>query len=355
MKIYIFLSALFLFFGCNSPQVRTRISKTAQSDSANNPQKEKIQFSDLQLENYLDSIGKLPSQKWIDQASYFSDSIFRNQLSLSDTLSAFDFKKLQKAIKSKTIDLPFARKIFRDLAIDSINLKKDKLTLTILSFDKHKYDFNEFAIYIGNSYDTEICELYFFKSNTIISKHKIDYRHGLSLDHYKDTDGKTVVYYKENYESGSGIWWYNMYFYKYVDNKIIPILNELENSNLQYPWHIRVLRLESTILKTNPLTIKMVYSQELPDTTNNLHSIINDSTVIQYNWNEQTKALEGNYSNSKLSRAQLITWYLTDNELLFINSFHNVLKKKLKDSLLLREATLKYLNEVKNTIQNKPE
>lgn len=355
MKIYLFLSVTILFFCCHSPQVKTKVSKTVESDSTKNPQKVKIQFSDLQLENYLDSIGNLPSQKWIDQASYFSDSIYRNQLSLSDTLSGDDFKKLQKAIRSKTIDLPFARKIFRDLAIDSINLKKDKLPLTLLSFDTYKYQFNEFAIYVGNLYDSEICELYFFKSNTIISKHKIYYRYGLSLDHYKDADGKTVVYYKENYESGTGIWWYNLYFYKYADNKIIPILNELENSNLQYPWHIRVLRLESYILKTNPLTIKMVYSQELPDTTNNLHSIINDSTIIQYNWNEQRKTLEGDYSKSKLSRAQLITWYLTDNELLFINSFHTTLRNKLKDSLIIREATLKYLNEVKNATPNKPE
>ena len=352
MTKFLFPLLIITFISCQSRQTKHPVSNDINVDTTR-VQRKYIQYSAQQLEYFLDSIGQLSSQKWIDNATFYSDSIFKNQLSLNDVLTAEDFNKLKRAAKFKAIDISLAKKIFRDLAIDSISLKKDKLQLTLLSFDNHKYEFNEFAIYVGNLYDTEICELYFFKSNAIISKHKIYYRYGLSLDHYKDADGKTVVYYKENYESGSGIWWYNMYFYKYFDNKIIPILNELENSNLQYPWHIRVLRLESTILKATPLTIKMVYSQELPDTTNNLHSIINDSTVIHYEWNEQSRTLEGDYSKSKLSRAQLITWYLTDNELLFINSFHNTLRNKLKDSLLIREATLKYLNEVKNAIKSK--
>ena len=97
----------------------------------------------------------------------------------------------------------------------------------------------------------------------------------------------------------------------------------------------------------------MVYSQQLPDTANNFHYITNDSTIVQYKWNELNKTLDGDYSNSKLSRQQLISWYLTDNELLFINSFHRRLHNMLNDSLVIRNATLDYLNKVKNATHNK--
>ena len=353
MRNFLLPFLIILFISCHPRQTQHSNTQKNSLDSTQNQKIKEIRFSDNQLEYFLDSIGKLPSETWMERVSFFSDSIFKNQQSLNDFLSPEDFLKLKAAVKSKSIDRLFAGKIFRNLIIDSLNLKKDKLPLMFISFDKHKNDFNEFAVYIDNSNINEICDLYFFKSNAIIAKHTIDYRYGFSLDHYKDGDGRTVVYYKENYESGSGIWWYNWYFYKYADNKIIPILNELENSNLQYPWGLRVLRLESSILNTNPLTIKMVYSQELTDTTDIHHTLVNDSTIIHYRWNESSQALVGDYSNSKLSRGQILSWYLTDNELLFMNSFQRTLRDNLNGATPIRTATLSYLNAVKNAIRNK--
>lgn len=344
---------LLLFISCHSRPQKPAISSLLSSDSTQFQQIKKIQYSDRQLEYFLDSIGQAAPQSWVEKVSFYSDSIFKNQQSLRDSLSDDDFKNLKSSIRHKSIDRLFAEKIFRNLVVDNSYLKKDKLPLMFISFDKHKNDFNEFALYIDNSNINEICDLYFFKSKAIIAKHKIDYRYGLSLDHFKDGDGKTIVYYKENYESGTGIWWYNWYFYKYADNKIIPVLNELENSNLQYPWGLRVLRLESSILTTNPLMIKMVYSQELADTSDFRHTLVNDSTIIHYRWNESSQTLDGDYSNSKLSRAQILSWYLTDNELLFMNSFQRTLRDNLHGSDSIRKVTLNYLNSVKNTIRRK--
>ncbi len=353
MKIFLFPFLISLFIGCHQRQPKHISSLPKNTDSTQNQKIKETQYSDTQLEYFLDSIGRLPSETFMTGVSFHSDSIFKNQMALNDFLSPNDFLTLKKAVKSKSIDKVFAGKIFRNLETDSIYLKKDKLPLMFISFDQHKNDFNEFAVYIDNSNINEICNLYFFKSNALIAKHTINYRYGLSVDHFKDADGKTVVYYKENYESGSGIWWYNWYFYKYTDNKIIPILNELENSNLQYPWGLRVLRLESSILKTNPLIIKMVYSQELADTSDFRHTLVNDSTIIRYKWNESSQTLDCDYSNSKLSRAQILSWYLTDNELLFMNSFQRTLHENLNSATPIRNATLSYLNAVKNSTHNK--
>jgi hypothetical protein len=225
------------------------------------------------------------------------------------------------------------------------------IPFTFVSFDKNKKEFKEFAVCLGYADAGWSCEMYFFSGNKIVAKHNINHRYGLELEHYKDIDGKTVVYYKENYQSGTGIWWFNFYFYKYYNNKLIPILNELENGNLQFPWSTRVLWLESTIQKTNPLTLKMVYYQAFSDSAES-PKYINDSTFVQYSWDDKTKKLVGNYDKSKISKAQILTYYLEDNELLFINAYNELLKNNLQDKRF-RQSTFNYLNEVKNHYDNK--
>jgi len=352
MRFVFFIFILFLFFSCQFRSVKNTASERDNSDSTE-IQIPEIKYSDQKLESFLDSVGNLSPNPWMEKVSFFSDSIFRSGKSLNDSLTPEDFKELKAACKSKQIDQKFARKILPDLVLDSAFLKLEKIPLTLISFDQHDSDFKEFAVCAGNPELTGSTELYFFQSNKIISKHSNYNRYGLSIDHFKDSDGKTIIYYIENYESGSGIWWNNYYFYKYYGHQLIPVLNEIQNANLQPGWSIRVLNLESSILKTNPLTMKVVYSQELPDTANNLHLIVSDSTIIRYQWNEPSKTLEGDFANSKLSNAQKLTFYLQDNELLFINSFHSSLRNMLNDSLVIRNATLDYLNKVKNVTRNK--
>jgi hypothetical protein len=350
MKYIPLAFVIFLFFSCQFRTVKNTSPEKSSSDSA---KYEQVQFSVRELESFLDSVGNLSPKQWIEKVSFFSDSIFRSGQALNDSLNPEDFKELKAACKSKLIDQKFARKILPDLILDSAFLKMEKIPLALISFDRHDSDFKEFAVCAGNPELADSCELYFFQSNKIISKHLNYNRYGLSIDHFKDSDGRTIVYYIENYESGSGIWWSNYYFYKYYGHQLIPVLNEIQNANLQPGWSIRVLNLEASILKINPLTMKMVYYQELPDTSNNLHSIVSDSTIIRYQWNEKSKTLDGNYANSKLSMPQKLSFYLQDNELLFINSYHSRLRNMLNDSLLVRSATLDFLNKVKNVTRNK--
>ena len=191
------------------------------------------------------------------------------------------------------------------------------------------------------------CVLYFFKGNKIIAKHNINHRYGLELKNYKDSDGKTIIYYKENFGSGSGIWQFNYYFYKFYDDKLIPILNELENGNLNGWGSSRNFWLEAIVTNTKPLTLKKVYHQELSDTTASYTKIIDDSTFVQYKWDEKTRTLVGNYEKSKINAFQELTYYLADNELLFMNTYYATLKDCLKDKSK-REVVLSYLNTIKS-------
>ena len=127
-------------------------------------------------------------------------------------------------------------------------------------------------------------------------------------------------------------------------------MNELENANLQFPWSVRTLWLKSTIQRTNPLTLKMVYYQAFSDSIKS-PNYVDDSTFVQYTWDEKTKTLIGNYEKSKINKAQIMTYYIEDNELLFINAYYRTIKTNLLDKKF-RQSTLNYLNEVKNHYDN---
>ena len=144
---------------------------------------------------------------------------------------------------------------------------------------------------------------------------------------------------------------FNYFFYKYDGDKLIPILNELQNGNIQGSLGTRVLWLESTIQKTNPLTIKMVYYSQfaIKDDEHGAYGpmIINDSTTVQYLWDEHAKTLQGQYAKSKISKAQILSYYLEHNDFLFMNSYYSTLKAALRDKAKSK-LILEYLNKVKN-------
>ncbi|MDN5285804.1 MAG: hypothetical protein JWR38_2078 [Mucilaginibacter sp.] len=349
----IFYVLIFLtFIGCihqdkqRSKSIHTQKSTNAKPSDKNN---KKIQYSDQQLEMFLDSTGKLPTQPLVDKTSFGADSVFKSQQQMDKPISPNDFNRLKLAIRSSKIDVKTAKSIFGNFEVDSTYVNEGILPVELFSFDKNKNEFNEYAICLGDHGRSWNDGLYFLKSNIIISKHNAYNRYGLDLTHYKDVDGKTVVYYKEGFDSGSGIWWNNFFFYKYDGNKLIPILNELENGNMQGFWGFRILWLESSIQKTNPLTIKMVYYDQLPDTSKADYGprIVDDSTTVRYIWDERSKTLQGQYTQSKISKAQILSYYLNENDLLFINTYYKTLKSSLQDKAK-RKGTLVYLNNVKN-------
>ena len=356
MKIIFYISILLFLTCCGSAQ-KNNIpgnSDGTENNTTTDAENEKpqIQYTDQQLERYLDSIGGLPPSKLADNVSFFADSTFKNQLQMDRNLSESDFEKLKKIINEKEeieriIDLKTAKRIFGEIAVDSSYLVSGRIPVTLISFDKNQNDLNEFAICLGNPNSGWNCKLYFFKRNRIIAKHLIEHHYGLEIKHYKDTDNKTIIYYEENFGTGTGIWQFNYFFYKYDGNKLIPILNELQNGNLQTGWGPRIYWLETSIVKTNPLTLKMVYYQELYDKKGNAHRIIDDSTFVQYAWDENAKVLAGDYRNSKINKQQILTYFVADNEILFINTYYKTLKSSLKVKKK-RQLTLLYLNKIKN-------
>lgn len=360
MKIQFSIVILLLLVICDKEQ-RQKSDIDLQTTDTLKTNKKETSYTDQQLEFYLDSIGNFTPSYFAQNVSFVADSIYRGQLQMNKVISQTDFSKLKQAINEedeilRTIEIKIAKNIFGEIQVDSTYIASGKIPVTFLSFDQKKEDLNEYAICLGYTEGGEFgwsCVLYFFKKNKIIAKHTIYHRYGLELEHYKDDDGKTIIYYKENFGSGSGIWQFNFYFYKFYDDKLIPVLNELENGNLN-SWGKRNFWLETFVAKTNPLTLKMVYHQFFYATKGEgeNYRIIDDSTFVQFSWDEKSKTLIGNYEESKINKFKILTYYLDSNDLLFINTYYNELKKGLKDKTK-RHIVLNYLNGVKNYYESK--
>ena len=370
MKIIHGLLVVFILTGCSDVHkpgnkkiaLKATVNKTPAADTVEKPI---IQYSDQQLESFLDSVGHLPEQPLADKAGFGADSIFRNQLQLDGVVSPKDLKILIHAAHKGVIAVKTARRIFRNKHISTSCTEKSifltyRVGLTPVVYYPFDVSKGEYAICIGDPSHCESAYLYFFKGNRVIAVHDFYDRFSPGLKYFKDGDGRTVVYYAKMFEEGTGIWWFNYYFYKYDGNKLMPVLNELQNANLLQPspsnWGLRQVWLESFIQKTSPLTIKMVYHQDLRDTlyrdSDKIDStsgvkIVNDSTIVRYRWNERTKSFQGQYQESKISKEQILSYYLVDNELLFINAHYKTLKGLLLDKTK-RKSTLNYLNKIKN-------
>ncbi|MCD9014457.1 hypothetical protein [Parachryseolinea silvisoli] len=356
MRNSLYIGALIILLGCGHPEKADNATpqvSPAVTRSPENPQRtptsapeenRKRSYNDRLLETYLDSIGDLSPVRWMKNAAFTTDSVFRNRTPWDKTIRAKDFALLKNGCKTGMLDIALAKRIFGDIAGDSAYLEQGALPLQFIPFDTRESNFHEFAICpLGDGgWD---CDVFFFSGNRIVAKHHIYHRYGLQVDHYKDRDGKTVIYYKENYRSGSGIWWFNYCFYKYDGGKLIPVLNELAEANQQFPWGARIFTLKSTVQKTNPLTLKMVYSQAFSDGPES-PVFIHDSTLVRYTWHEESKTFRGVYEKSKITKPQILTYYLEDTEHLFIHTHHDMLKRFLQTDTM-RTRTLDYLDLIK--------
>ncbi|WP_421796747.1 hypothetical protein [Haliscomenobacter sp.] len=294
-------------------------------------------YSEKQLESFLDSVGRLPIEPMVKEARHYSDSVFYGIQPLAVSWSEEDFSRLLKEAKKGWVSESLAQKYH--LNYQKEMLHEGKLPAESFIFNIQK---GEFALSFGPGASWG-AEVYFFQNSRCIAKQHIEHRYGLEIEHYVDEAGKTVIYYKENFASGTGIWWFDYYFYRYEEGELLPVLSELQNGNLSMIPAYRSKWLESTIIDTKPLTLKMVYYVS----GENGEYIINDSTNVQYRWDLKAKMLKGDYEHSKLSQNQVLAYNLgTGNDLFFIRAHYEKLKQLLKDKRK-RKLVFYFLNEAK--------
>ncbi len=303
-------------------------------------------YPDKELMRFVDSVAACDPARWRKELSFYPDSIYNSQASVNKELSLTDFEGLKRSCREKKIKLSLLTKLFPGERIDTIRIEKGYFPLGVYSFSESGLE--QFAVEVYE--DGWTSRLYFFDKNRLIGKHSVFHKYGLELEHFKAGDGEWVVYYKQNLVSGSGIWWWNALFFKYSNGMLLPVLDELQSANLRDYSGRRSYRFEARLLKTNPLTMKMVYSDEFPDpATGAPIEILNDSTEVVYAWSDGQKQYVADFTGSTLNRDKIISYYEGENALLFIYSHKNLLKNLMGDAdSLKRKAVRAYLSEAKS-------
>ncbi|WP_295800553.1 hypothetical protein [Mucilaginibacter sp.] len=367
MKTFYGIFFILALLSCNNkPTSAVKMDAPKKVDKRPPPaEKAIVKYTDKQLEAFLDSVGHLQQQPLADRVAFGVDSTFNNFTKpMNRVVPAAEFDQLKKAIKARMIAPKLARAIFGEFSGDSTcnanglldSVKKGYVHLSYFPFDKLR----QFAVRVSDAEHCNGSDLYFFRDNKIIAKQDGYNRYfDDDIKYYPAGDGNTIVYRMIEFNRGSGIWWNQYFFYKYDGDQLMPVLTIPENINLLQPspWGLRELWFETKIKRTTPLTIKMVYHQTLPDThepgdfdsVSNSHRpmIVNDSTIVKYSWNEQTKTLQPSFTGTKVNQAQILSYYLNDNELLTINAFYSKYQKMMLNKKK-RPYLLNYLNTVKN-------
>lgn len=300
-----------------------------------------------QPEAFLDSVGRLPIAPLIADATHYADSVFVHQPAQNRVVSAADIRLLKQTQQTGFIKIQVARRILGDT---SISLRRNAVveddSISALGLVRVRYlpfGADEYGLDVGVS-GHQGSAMYFFKGNRLIARHESTYIYGQSLKHYRDAEGHTVVYYIYGFLRGSGNWWNQYFFYRYEGSRLVPVLSELQNGNQTGfgSMGARNYWLETSVQQTNPLTLKMVYHVEMPDTADTAPSLFNDSTLVTYHWDPIAHRLEGQYAASKITYPQVLSYYASDTDLLFTNAYYSQLKKALADPTK-RPATRRYL------------
>jgi hypothetical protein len=348
---FLFLIVTIFFFSCsgrhdgsdNHPRNDSTIISPAE-----------IQYSHSDLLEFLDSLGRSDCYQLQLGLVKYADSVFLNRSTINRTLSISDFEKLKKAIKLGKLDLETGKEIF-NFPVDSNFVENNSIEITYVPFDKSKDKFGKFAIVIGSLLGSWENDIYFFDGVTLLSRHHNYHKNGSDISWFVDTDGRTIIYYLENFGGGSGIWQYNYFFYKYSDGQLIPALNILQNGNIHLSSaDFRQFWFETFVVKTVPLKLKFVFNYDLSDGHNDWIEVKKDSTEVSFSWDKKSNSYIGAF-NDKINLSQIHSYCIDGDVDVYNICVDNKYLRSIisgKDSVKSK-AVFMYLNKVKNDIRTK--
>jgi hypothetical protein len=345
MKFILILSAL-LLFSCKHRQDGS--ADPVNRDSASNPMAD-VYYENSELSAFFDSVSQKDCTPFQLSLTRYTDSVFIHRTNLNRKIQPVTFEKLKQSIEFGHLDLTTGKEIF-DMPLDSTFIKEGSIEISFVPFEKAKGKFGKFAIVIGSLLSAWENDIYFFDGASLVAKHHNFHKNGDTIHWFLDSDGNTVVYYLQNFGGGSGIWQYNYFFYKYLNGRLVSVLNILENGNLHWssvdPRHFW---LETTVVKTSPLKLKFVYNYELSDYNSNWTDIKKDSTEVVFDWDKNSSKYIGHFPD-KFDMLQIYCYYLDDKADLYTVCAD---KKHLASILhgqdsAKRKAVLFFLNKLKN-------
>jgi hypothetical protein len=307
------------------------------------PQVEHVQtekYSETRLKDFLDSVGHLSA---FDLGKGFATNFY----DIGDNIEYFDhaldekdISMLKVAMKTNYLDTAVLKKL--PLPHHEEYRESYGTYVTLYSFDDHPEDMDCFAFCFGGVGALEESDWFFFKSKKLVARHHILHRLDLKMGHFKDYDGNVVVHYNVSIRGGTGFGNSEYHFFKYDQDKLIPVLAEVKHSGMGLLIDYDLKDIEAEILKTQPLTIKFNYLRNFGHSHFNPipQTIIEDSTLVTYHWENTCKCFVGDYRQSKLNEQQLLSFRLDKDDVYFANAHYKTLKNHLNGTDSLKKSAV---------------
>ena len=281
------------------------------------------------------------------------DSFFLSHTVYNIEMTDNDYEQLKNGCRARNLPMDFLHKILPDYIPDPeiyIDVERSVYPVDYYVFSENQNSFDYYVV-IPEKGGASSFSAYFFKGKTLIERHDIYQDEFLKIEYFKTDFGACVIYYPQLFISITGSFWENYFFYRYTDdNRLIPVLNELHTSHFTMPWNAKTFLYDTEITNVNPLKIAMRYELSVTNMETREQELwMTESTETSYKWNDSLQQYIPDFQNKLFDRDRIASFYLFQNELLFIHCFADELKQMLlgKDPEKSR-LTSSYLNKVRS-------
>lgn len=360
LTLFILLIGLFAFAHPTNEAVPTKFTNTITSNILDNRLKDTFEVKDTlspkldEIVHFLDSIGIHPAQPFLDSLNYYGDEIEfdSSQIPKAEdiephTLSSSNFRKLRNACQAKSISVKEAKRIFPYSKIEDkylAQLAADSIEIQYCSIATSE-GFEEFTVFLFH-YPPWAGDLYVFKGNKAIKKIEIASKFGIEIKNFTDSIGNRLFYFENTSDEGACIVESQLVTYQYSRDSVSKVLDipcKISNAS-----GIRWYRLDYEVISHHPLNLKYMYEVGI-STPDSVVDVLSDSTIVPFKYDSFKKQFTPNFIGTKLNMNRLLSLDLSNNEMLFVHSFHDELKKMIfGQDKGKRTACLFYLNEIMN-------
>ncbi len=304
----------------------------------------------------IEKVLAIDRETLVAESQAIVDSFYRKHTAFNLEISDEDYEQLKEGCKKRTLSIDFLQEILPGYEPDKdvyLDVVKRTYPIDYYIFSEDKNDFDYYVIIPEKGSAPFFCA-YFFKEKTLIERHDVYQSEYLKVDYFKTDSGDCIIYYPQLFVKVTGSFWENYFFYRYThDNKLMPVLNELRTAATTMPWNPKTYQYNTEILNTNPLEISMNYEVYTFDTETKAHTLwMRQATTTSYDWNDSLRQYVPQFTDSMFNRSIITSFYLLNNERLFIHCFADELRKMLfGDNILLSKLTSTYLNKVRSNIE----
>ena len=306
------------------------------------------EYSEPFLRRFLDSLVALPSTEALATATRYPDSICTATHSIQEDRTPADIALLRKALPEGELDLEVAKRLFPDTALQSYVLPSGRVPVNGAFFPSLKGDSSRFAAFLGPAFAWD-CNAFFFEGNRMLASQRIFHRYGMTWKYFNAEDGMPVIYWRENLESGTGIWAYQYCFLKYHQGKVIPVLNTPQETNLQYPWRNRTMVMNLELTSQRPLIISGKYEITLHSHQMKEIPLKAGKISQSYTWDAKTLRYIPSGKTDLTALMYAASLYQTDR--VFVQQFAPELRALLDSkNIHKQQAALNCLQDIANNL-----